>query len=76
MDGNTWSVLDSQNTRKLDGPSITKIFECHGDSVASDFYRYIRLTQTGKNSSENDYLPLANIEFFGSIKQVSQTRED
>jgi hypothetical protein len=49
MDGNHWSALDDQNRQDLNGKSITKMFECHGNSPVFDFYRYIRFTQTGHN---------------------------
>jgi hypothetical protein len=76
MDGNTWSVLDTRNTQDLNGPLITKIFECQSDSSVSEFYRYIRFTQTGKDSSGNHHLLLRNIEFFGMIVNLSQTCDD
>jgi hypothetical protein len=71
VDGNTWSVLDTQNTQDLNGQSKTKIFECHDNSSVLNFYRYIRFTQTGKTSHGQDYLILTNIEFFGSIANAS-----
>jgi hypothetical protein len=78
VDGNTWSILDTQNTQDLNRKeSITKIFHCNGvSSSVSNFYRYIRLTQTGKTSSGRDCLILTGIEFFGSIRNPSQTRDD
>jgi hypothetical protein len=75
MNGNAWSVLDTQNTQELKAKSVTKIFTCQGNSV-SNFYRYVRLTQTGRNSSGYDYMKLTNIEFFGSMRNASQTRDD
>jgi hypothetical protein len=75
MNGNTWSVLDTRNTQELKGKSITKIFECQSISSVSEFYLYIRLTQTGETSHGEDYLILTNIEFFGSIANASQPRD-
>jgi hypothetical protein len=68
MDSNELKILDHQKTQVLNGNSITKIFHCNDNSSDSQFYRYIRLTQTGKDSSGYDYLRLSNIEFFGSMK--------
>jgi hypothetical protein len=67
-DGNSWTVLDRRHTQDLNGLSIIEIFECNESSRVGSFYRYIRLTQTGKNSSNHDSLKLTNIEFFGSMK--------
>jgi hypothetical protein len=67
-DGNSWTVLDRRNTQDLNGRSITKIFECNERFSVGEFYRYIRLTQTGKTASNQDYLLLTNIEFFGTMK--------
>jgi hypothetical protein len=66
-DGNSWTILDHQKTQALNGNFITKLFEYGDKSSDSAFYRYLRLTQTGKNSYGNDYLMLSSIEFFGSI---------
>jgi hypothetical protein len=66
-DGKDWTILDEQNTQDLNGNYVTKMFCCGDSSSVSQFYRYIRLTQTGKNSSGHDHLMLANIEFFGSM---------
>jgi hypothetical protein len=66
-DGNTWVVLDRKQTNDLNGNYITKTYSCNSEQSSADFCRYIRLQQTGKNSSGCDYLMLANIEFFGLI---------
>jgi hypothetical protein len=65
IDGNKWTIVDDEKTQDLNGKSITKIFHCNVNSSDCQFYRYIRLTQTGKNSSGYDHLELSNIEFFG-----------
>jgi hypothetical protein len=67
-DGNSWTVLDRRNTRELCGSAMTKIFECQEGATSREFYRYLRFTNTGKNSSDQDYFLLTNIEFFGSMK--------
>jgi hypothetical protein len=70
-DGNAWECIDSQNTQDLNGSYVTKTFKY--SSPSSHFCRYIRLTQTGKNSNGNDYFVLCNIEFFGRLRS-QQTR--
>jgi hypothetical protein len=67
VDGNSWTDLDRRNTQELNGHYVTKIFPCdqRESSSTPHFYRYIRLTQTGKNSYGDDYLMLGNFECFG-----------
>jgi hypothetical protein len=55
-DEHSWTVIDRQNTQDLNGPFVTKLFECDERSVVPKFYRYIRLTQTGKTSLGCDSL--------------------
>jgi hypothetical protein len=68
-DGHTWVVLDQRRTKDLDGRYITQTFWCNGESSFTKSYRYIQLHQTGKSSSGKDYLALANIEFFGTMRK-------
>jgi hypothetical protein len=67
-DGSTWKVLDNRNTRDLCGASRVKTYEC-STSKSDEFFRFIRMKQTGKNSGNNDTLILTNIEFFGILKR-------
>jgi hypothetical protein len=67
MDCNKWTIVDHQKTQDLNGQYITKIVHCNDNSSDSQSYRYIRLTQTGKDSSGYDFLHLSTIEFFGSM---------
>jgi hypothetical protein len=67
MDYNEWIILDHQKTQILIGKYITKIFHCNDSSSGSQFHRYIRSSQTMKNSSGSYYLLLSNIEFFGPM---------
>jgi hypothetical protein len=66
-DGLTWASVDKRNTQELNGNYIVKTFECCGES-RSKLFRYIRLRQTGKNSTNYDNLSLCNIEFFGKLE--------
>ena len=64
-DGSTWEVVDERTTQDLNGNYIEKTYEC---SKRSDrFVRFVRLRQTGKNSSGIDSLYLSEIEFFGKL---------
>jgi hypothetical protein len=66
-DGTVWELIDSRNTQELVKALDSKMFDCSSQSNERRFYRYIRLTQTGKTSSGQDYLILTNVEFFGSL---------
>jgi hypothetical protein len=66
-DGLSWTDLDRRQTQDLNNNYITKIFSCDATASQPHFYRFIRLQQTGKNSSGSDYLMLANFECFGSM---------
>jgi hypothetical protein len=63
-DKQTWTSLDRRNTRELAGKYLVKTFECE----KVNFYRFIRLRQTGPNSVGLHCLLLSNIEFFGDVK--------
>jgi hypothetical protein len=67
MDGLSWTDLDRRHTQDLNNNYITKIFSCDATFSQPHFYRFIRLQQTGKNSSGSDYLMLANFECFGTM---------
>ena len=62
-DGSSWTCLDSRNTLDLNGQYIVKNYSTNNH----DSHRYIRITQTGKNSGNSDKFCLYNIEFFGTL---------
>jgi hypothetical protein len=72
MDDRLWTDLDQRHTQALKGSGITKTFHCSESSSVRNFYRYIRLTQTGKNSSRRNHLILAHVELFGSMRNSSE----
>jgi hypothetical protein len=71
IDGLSWNEIDHQeNNTSLNsqGAIVTlSIPEGHRGQ-----YRMIRIQQTGKNSSGNDYLILSAIEFFGVFHEPKQ----
>jgi hypothetical protein len=69
-DGASWDPIDYRKTQELNGNYITKTFALSVSS-GTRFYRYIRLTQTGKDSNGKDYLLLAAVEFFGRMTHYS-----
>jgi hypothetical protein len=68
-DRQTWESIDSRQTEDLKGNYITKTFSCSNQSGEARFYRYIRLTQTGNDSSGRDHLMLSNFELFGKMRR-------
>jgi hypothetical protein len=66
-DGNTWKSLDSRSTNDLYGIWIVKTYACSAVNP-NEFFRFIRIRQTGRNSHNNDFFNLCNIEFFGKLK--------
>ena len=65
-DASSWLPIHSNSSNDLNGMYITKHFTC--SRTYNEFFRYIRLTQTGKNSSRCDHLQMSEIEFFGIVK--------
>lgn len=68
-DGTKWEVLDSrQNEKSLDDKDASNTFEI---TNSSDFYRYLRIHQTGPNTYKNtDYrFIIRSIEYFGIIQE-------
>jgi hypothetical protein len=65
-DGKTWRSLDSRNTTDL-YDKATKTYRC-SDSVANEFFSFIRMRQTERNSRGDNRFPLCNLEFFGILK--------
>ena len=67
-DGNEWKEIDKRDTQDLNGNYIVKNYECELNRTSEEFYRYLRLRQTGLNSYNNHYLKLSEIEFFGVLQ--------
>ena len=65
-DGSTWETVDQRNTQDLNGQYIVKTYEC--SNRAGLFARFVRLRQTGPNTSNGNFLQLSEIEFFGQLK--------
>ena len=63
---NEWTVLDTRdNCMLLDGNAVTQCFpiEKHGE-----FYRYLRIRQTGSNVYGNYHFAISSLEYIGSIQ--------
>jgi hypothetical protein len=66
-DGTSWVNLDRRETNDLNGNRVVKSYDCRSLESPSPFFRFIRLTQTGTNSSGYDHLMVTNVEFFGKV---------
>jgi hypothetical protein len=64
--GMDWTTLDTQTAQTLRGKYVVDNFRC--SSHRSEYFRCIRLRQTGKNSTGSDQLLLCNVEFFGKLR--------
>lgn len=66
--GNDWKILDSQNdVTCLDDKSVFHTFEIKEKYSKDEFYRFLRLRQTGPNSANCYQLCLSALEYFGTI---------
>ncbi|KAK8848292.1 hypothetical protein M9Y10_019352 [Tritrichomonas musculus] len=63
-----WTILDERNNYNgIEGMNVCYAFEM---KEQTEFYRYLRIRQTGKNSSNYDYLCLSGLEYFGRLLEV------
>ncbi|KAK8887933.1 hypothetical protein M9Y10_038992 [Tritrichomonas musculus] len=68
-DAENWTTLDSQkNVTYLDGKSLVHTFDIKALQKVN-FFRYLRIRQTSKNSGNDDLLVISALEYFGSIIQ-------
>lgn len=64
---NDWEVLDKrQNDQSLTGIKETYTFDIKKQDKS---YRFLRIRQTGGNSSNDNFLSFTSLEFFGSISE-------
>jgi hypothetical protein len=71
VDGLSWTELDrEENNERLSGKGTIASFAIAARHRKA--FRMIRLQQTGKNSSGNDHLMLAGVEFFGVARAQSK----
>lgn len=67
-DLNDWKILDSRNKDKsLDNKSVSNTFEIQNHLDKNDYFRYIRIRQTGVNTFHDNNFGFAALEYFGSI---------
>ena len=62
-DCSNWTQLDAKDTDAPNGSDFTKNFEC--SQITNQFFRHIRLTQTGPNWGNSHNLEVSEIELFG-----------
>lgn len=70
-DNKSWKVLDERiGDKSLDDTNASNTFEIQKKLGPYDFYRYLRIRQTGENTKGNDYrLIIRYLEYFGHIKE-------
>lgn len=63
-----WKTLDSQkDVDCLCGENLSCTFKIQENLKSDEFFQYLRIRQTGKNSRGNDYFGFEALEYFGSI---------
>ena len=68
-DGNTWTEIDCHsNDSTLNHENAIGTFKISKES--NDFYRFVRLRQTGYSWSNNYYIYLCFIEFYGKLQLI------
>lgn len=69
-DSNNWDHLDSRLQEKsLDARSASNVFDIQDITNKNNFYRYLKIIQTGVNTHNDDNcLAFSSIEFFGRIQ--------
>lgn len=63
-----WKILDTRNNiTVLNDKSVTHTFDIQEKLLENEFYRFLRIRQTGKNAGNNYYLGFSALEYFGYI---------
>jgi hypothetical protein len=78
VDGKKWHAIDRRReSEEFKGVWTTTTFRASPDRLSwfSTKYRFIRLSQTGKNEGGNHHLALAAVEFYGKVKHKKDKKE-
>ena len=63
-----WKVLDTRkNIGSLNGESLSQVFEICEELEANEYFRFLRIRQTGYSAAEDNILTLSALEYFGSF---------
>lgn len=66
---NDWIILDFRNdVNLLDGKSIVQTFDIQNILNDNESFRYLRIRQTGCNTSNDNFMTLSALEFFGTVQ--------
>ncbi|KAK8883580.1 hypothetical protein M9Y10_042674 [Tritrichomonas musculus] len=66
-----WKILDQkENDGTIHGRNACYTFNINNNKQG-EYYRYLRIRQTGKNSDERDYFTFSGLEYFGEILKDS-----
>lgn len=69
-DTNSWTTIDTRSDiTSLDDKNAISTFSIETSSRTNQFYRYIRIRQTGVNTYGYYHLTLSALEYFGFIKE-------
>ena len=63
-----WTVLDSrQNDSYLNDEKVTHTYSIQNNQNPNDYFRYLRIRQTGVGTTNCYYLTLSCLEYFGNL---------
>jgi hypothetical protein len=62
-DGENWTIVDERESDQLCGRNVTAAFETKAPKAG----KWLKLTQTGRNSSDFDNLVVSAFEVFGTV---------
>lgn len=67
-DNQSWEILDTRKKEtSLKYANASNVFEIQKKLAKDEFYRYLRIHQTGPNTAENSYFTLSALEYFGAF---------
>ncbi|KAK8847921.1 hypothetical protein M9Y10_018969 [Tritrichomonas musculus] len=65
---NDWKILDSRKgVTSLNGKSIVCTFKIQTKLEKNEYFRYLRIKQTGPSICNNHYMTMSALEYFGNL---------
>ena len=72
-DGEKWTTIDARDTDDLMTRGSFRTYKCTGRKADDQYYRYIRLIQTGPNAEGSNYLIIRRFEIFGALETIDKS---
>lgn len=72
-DNKDWKILDARNDEtSLDDRSASNTFKIQSSLGENEYYRYLRIRETGANTYGQYNLIFSALEYFGNVKEPSE----